>query len=64
MTTQTASTELTLDQLDDVNGGAWYNPYDWFEAIVDTYYDAKEAGDNRRAKQWYAAKTGNTDGKM
>ena len=61
MTTQTASTELTLDQLDSVNGGSW-NPYDWFEDIVDSIYDAYDASEDRKAKQRHAAKTGRTDG--
>ena len=62
MTTQTASTELTLDHLDGVNGGAWYNPYDWWREIVDYAYDTYDASQNRKAKQNHAGKTGRTDG--
>ena len=63
MTTQIASTELTLDQLDGVNGG-FFNPYDWFEDIVDTIYDAYDASENRKSRQKHAAKTGRTNGKI
>ena len=62
MTTPTASTEITLDQLDSVNGG-FLNPYEWFEDIVDSIYDAYDASENRKARHRHAGKTGGTSGK-
>ena len=64
MTTQTATTELTLEQLDDVNGGAWYNPYDWWREIVDSVYDTYDEHLNDKAKKNHAGKTGLTDGSV
>lgn len=56
--------ELTLEQLDEVNGGWSLNPFDILVVIADAYYDSVEAGENRRARQRYTARTGETNGKM